>query len=357
METDVGLVADFGLEFGRIGVGLVHVAGLHREELLFGLLAEGLLDFGDEVHKLHGVGAADVVHPVAEAVLVGGGLVDDTADSAFDDVVDEGEVANHIAAVEHFDGLTLADCGCEEHRAHIGAAPGSVHREEPQAGHRDAVELAVGVGHQFVGFLCRGVEAHGVVHLVVFAVGDFGVESIDAGGGGVDEMPHAVIPAGLEDIEEAHEVALEVGIGVGDGVAHAGLGREIDDLVELFRLEQGVQGSLIGYVHTPEAAVCEDGALLGRAAFDGGAVGKAAFGEAPVLEAHVVVVVDIVDAPDLLPAGGEGPHQLRAYESGGAGHENFHWYLIFACSYVSRLPMSNRPAGIFQAWISVRSTR
>ena len=40
------------------------------------------------------------------------------------DAVDVGEVANHVAVVEHLDGLALRDGAGKEHRAHVGAFPG-----------------------------------------------------------------------------------------------------------------------------------------------------------------------------------------------------------------------------------------
>ena len=40
-------------------------------------------------------------------------------DGAFGDVVDVGEVANHVTVVEHLDGFALRDGAGKEHRAHV----------------------------------------------------------------------------------------------------------------------------------------------------------------------------------------------------------------------------------------------
>ena len=40
------------------------------------------------------------------------------------DVVDVGEVADHVAVVEHLDGFALRYGAGKEHRAHVGAFPG-----------------------------------------------------------------------------------------------------------------------------------------------------------------------------------------------------------------------------------------
>ena len=63
--------------------------------------------------------------------------------------------------------------------------------------------------------------------------------------------PHCAA-AGLEDVVEADEVGLDVGVGVGDGVADAGLGGEVDDDVEVVVGEEFVDGGFVGDVATNE---------------------------------------------------------------------------------------------------------
>ena len=123
----MGLVAALGFELGGIGVGLVHIAGLHGQEVLLGWLSVSVFDFGDKVHELYGVAAADVVNLVGHVVRALGGIVDGT----FGDVVDVGEVADHVAVVEHLDGLALGDGACKEHWRHVGTSPRTVYGEEP----------------------------------------------------------------------------------------------------------------------------------------------------------------------------------------------------------------------------------
>ena len=56
-------------------------------------------------------------------------------DHTFGDVLDEREVAFVVAVVEHVDGFALEDVLGEQEQRHVGPAPGTVHREETQAGH------------------------------------------------------------------------------------------------------------------------------------------------------------------------------------------------------------------------------
>ena len=116
------LVSAFGLELRGVGVRLVNVARLHRQEFLLGRLAVGVLDFGDKVHQLYRVAAADVVYFVRNAVraLSRDRHVVERMHAAFRDVVDVGEVADHVTVVEHLDGLALRDGAGKEHRAHVG---------------------------------------------------------------------------------------------------------------------------------------------------------------------------------------------------------------------------------------------
>ena len=122
-------------------------------------------------------------------------------------------------------------------------------------------------------------------------------------------MLDRIVPAGLQDVQEAYEIALEVGVRVGDGVADACLRREVDDCVETLRGEERVQRLLVRDVHLDEAL-----ALPG-----------AELGDAPVLEPDIIVVVEVVDADHLVPAFREHIHQFRADESCGSRDQYFHF--------------------------------
>ena len=61
-------------------------------------------------------------------------------------------------------------------------------------------------------------------------------------------MLDGVIPAGFEDIIESDEVALDIGIGVGDAIAYACLSCEVDDDLGLVLLEDLVDSVAVGDV-------------------------------------------------------------------------------------------------------------
>ena len=310
MESHVRLVAHLTLQPGGVGVGLVYVSGLHRHEYLLGRTADRQLDLGDEIHKFDRMRASDVINPVRHAVgavRTGRDMVEG-ADRAFDDIVYESEVADHVASVEHFDGLALGDGRRKEHRGHVRAAPRAVDSKEPQTGARDAVKLGIGVRHELVGLLGGCIEADRAVNLVVLRVRDLGVEPVHGARRGEHQMLYGVESAGLEDIEESHEIALEICVRVGDGIPDARLGGKVDDRVESLGVKQRIKLLFVGDVHLYEALALPRAELL----------------YAALLEPDVIVVVEIVDAYGLVSPGREDVHQFRAYEAGGSSHKYLH---------------------------------
>lgn len=321
-----GLVAHVALERRGVGVGDGHVAGLHGHELLVGLevvigrehalLHQHALQRVDEVEQVLGVRVADVVDAVRgerQAVLahlhLGRGVHD--APHALDDVVDVGEVAAAVAHVEDLDGVASAQLLGEAEVGHVGPAHGAVHGEEAQAGGRDGVELGVGGGHQLVGLLGGGVERHRRVDAVLLGERHLLVAAVDRAGAGVDEVPDRVVAAGLEDVEEADEVALEVGAWVLDGVADARLGGEVHNDVEAVLGEQPLDEGGVAQVaaHEGEAAVC---------------VGLGQHAQAGVLDAGVVVAVEVVETDDnVIGLLEQLLDEECADEAGGSGDEYF----------------------------------
>ena len=120
-----------------------------------------------------------------------------------------------------------------------------------------------------------------------------------------------MVAAGLKDVEEADEVALEVGARVLDGVADTGLGREVHHDVETVLGEQALDEGGIAQVaaHEGEAAV---GVGLGQHA------------QARVLDAGIVVAVEVVEADDCVIGLLEQLlDEEGTDEAGRSGDENF----------------------------------
>lgn len=145
------------------------------------------LQDGHEVEEVFGRVVADVIYliwryrqSVLTVLLLRGVLHD--ANYTFYYVVDIGEVALAVAIVEYLDGLAFNKFIGEAEVSHVGTAGGAIDGKEAQASRGDVVELAIGMGHQLVALLRGGVEAHGVIHLVVCRIGHLLVAAIDGRG-------------------------------------------------------------------------------------------------------------------------------------------------------------------------------
>lgn len=260
-QAGIGLESEVLFQGLRVGVGHGHVARLHGHEFLVSLKVVFLgqhasthqlfLKDGHEVEKVLGRVVADVVHLVRGdgesilAVLLLRGVLHD-AHHSLHDVIDIGEVALAVAIVEYLDGLAFHQFVGKAEVCHIGTTGGAIDGKEAQAGRGDVVELAIGMGHQLVALLRGGVEAYGVVYLVVCRIGHLLIAAIDGRGRGVDQMFHLMVTARLENVVEPDEVALDIGVGIGDAVAHACLGGQVDHYCYLVFGEDCLHGCLVG---------------------------------------------------------------------------------------------------------------
>lgn len=59
-------------------------------------------------------------------------------------------------------------------------------------------------------------------------------------------MLHLVVSARLEDVVESDEVALDIGVGIGDAIAYACLGGEVDHYCYLVFGEDCLHDGLVG---------------------------------------------------------------------------------------------------------------
>ena len=193
-QAGIGLEAEVLFQGLRVGVGYGHVARLHGNKLLVGLEVVVLgqdagtdqlfLKDSYEVKEVFGRVVADVVHLVrwdGQSVLTVpllGGVLHDAHRSLYD-VVDIGEIALAVAIVEYLDGLAFHQLVGEAEVSHVGTTCGAIDGEETEAGRGDVVELAISMGHQLVALLRGGVEAYGVVYLVVCRIRHLLVAAID----------------------------------------------------------------------------------------------------------------------------------------------------------------------------------
>lgn len=246
-----------------------------------------------------------------------GGVVDNAGDALYD-VGNVGEITFHFAEIEDVDRFTFKNRLGEDEQGHIGPAPGAIDGEEPQAGGWETEKLAVAVGHQFIGLFTGGVETDGVIDVMGCGKRHRFVEAVDAGAGGVGEVLDVIVAAGFEDIAEADDVGVDIGLRIDETVADTGLGGEVTDAIELFGLEELVEAFFVFQleVDEPVVRVFFAGEHLVVPGLD---VVDAGIGEAAVLDANVIVVVNTVQADNFIAAFEEFDCQVIADKAGGSG--------------------------------------
>jgi hypothetical protein len=147
-----------------------------------------------------------------------------------------------------------------------------------------------------------------MVHPVMLAEGHAGVAAIDAGAGGVDQVLHTVVAATLQDVGEARDIALDIGMRIHQRIAHPGLGGQMHHAVEPVLLEQRLHARAVRHIQLHE--------LKARLAREPR--------QAVMLELGVVVVVQIVQAHHLVAAGEQDLADMHADKAGRAGNQDFH---------------------------------
>ena len=170
--------------------------------------------------------------------------------------------------------------------------------------------MRVTVAHQLARLLGGGVERDRVIDRVLDGERQLGVVAVDRGGAGVDEVAAARVGAGQL---QHHQVALDVRVGVvvggREGVAHAGLGRQVD---------------VVGDVRVGLGDACHRRAV-GDVGLDEGEAGVLPQLRQPgLLEAGIVVAVQVVDADDGVATLQQAEAGVEADEAGGAGDEHAH---------------------------------
>ena len=321
-----GREAEVALEGGTVGIGDGDVAGLHGDELFVGLEVvvggkyagadEFFLEDGDEVEQVLGLATANVVNFIwwdREPILADGFLwgMLHYANDAFDDIIDKGEVAAAVAIIEYLNVLATDEFVGEPKVGHIGSAGRAIDREETETRGGNVVEFAIGMGQKFVALLGGGIKRDGIVNAVVGAEGNLLVSAIDTGTGGIDEVLHGIVAAGLKDVVESDDIALDVGVGVLDAVTYTRLGGEVDNDVGLMLFED-----LANEVAVGDVAFYELIAGSRRLAF------LLNLAKAIFLETDVVVVVHVVDTDDVGfgPVAEEATYEVAANEAGTAGN-------------------------------------
>ena len=128
----------------------------------------------DKVHQILRMGIADIV----DIVVLFRALQHDPFDS-FDNIVDIGEVSFALAEIEDPDLLILYQLVGKGEVSHIRPSCWTIDSKESQTGRFDAVKMAIGISHKFIGLLGCRIKRNRIVHLVISRERNFLVATVD----------------------------------------------------------------------------------------------------------------------------------------------------------------------------------
>src|SRR5690606_18357593 len=139
-----------------------------------------------------------------------------------------------------------------------------------------------------------------MVHIVVHGERQFGIAPVNRTAGGVGKVLDLVGPAGLQDVQEPHDIGVDVGARVFQAVAYAGLGGQVHDPVGLMAVENAPHGGSV-----LQARLFKGEVRKGEQAIEPG-----------LLEGGVVVIVQVVDAHHLVAMGKANLGEVGADKAG-----------------------------------------
>ena len=88
-----------------------------------------------------------------------------------------------------------------------------------------------------------------MVHVVVDRKGHAGVGAIDGAGRGKDQVLDVTVPAPLKNVQETHNVGVNVRMGVFQGIANARLGRQVHNRVKFLSGKEVLHGRPVSQVY------------------------------------------------------------------------------------------------------------
>ena len=166
--------------------------------------------------------------------------------------------------------------------------------------------MAVRVGHQLVRLLRRRIQRERVIHILMHAERHRRVGAVHTRRRRVRQMLHPIVATSLKDVNKTHNVAVDVRVRVLQRVPDPGLCRQMNHLVEPTLTEQRLHARAIRHVQ-----------LLKREARP-----TREARQPRVLQRGIVIVVQIVDADDLVAPLQERDRNVGADEAGSTGQQN-----------------------------------
>ena len=109
--------------------------------------------------------------------------------------------------------------------------------------------MAVCMRHQLIGFFSRSVQRYRMIDIVMNWKRHLGVCPVYRTGWSEYQVLHTGMSAALEHIDKSDQIRVHVCMRIFKGISDTGLGRKIDDNIEMIVVKKLIQAVAIGQVH------------------------------------------------------------------------------------------------------------
>ena len=152
-------------------------------------------DGGKIICGAHGGFAGDCIHQATYSI---------------DEIINIGEITQHIAVIIHIDGAVVLYGISKFKQRHIRSPPWAINRKEAEHRRWNIVEMRIGLRHRLGRLFGRRIKGHLSICSEGFAVGHVGVGAVNRRCGGDQQMLGRVIARGFQHFKRTADVALHV---------------------------------------------------------------------------------------------------------------------------------------------------
>ena len=219
-----------------------------------------------------------------------------------------------LTIVENLNWLSSKNGFSKFEQRHVGPAPWSIDCEKAQASGGKAIEVAIGVRHEFVRFFASGVEAQWVVYILVYRKRHGCVGAVNAGAAGINQVFNPMVSAAFQNVRKTDDVTVDVGQRIFYGISYTSLGSEINHALGLVRGKSELDRLTVGQVDTQVNVVW----MIGMA------------GQTRFFDSRIIIIVVVVNADNFIATFKQTKDEVRANEPSGTSDEvgNIHTFKL-----------------------------
>ncbi len=168
--------------------------------------------------------------------------------------------------------------------------------------------MAVGMRHQLVGLLGRGIQTDRVVHVVALGKRHPAVATVNARTAGINEVLDRAVTTSFKDIGETDQIAVDVGCRIDQRIAYPGLRSQVNHALRSFGSEKLTHDRAVGNIGFDKTQTRMPGQFAQPGAF----------------QRDIVVVIEVVNSEHFITTLKQAATDLATNKTGHTGKENFH---------------------------------